>query len=363
MVNERYWKTLCEKKAEKFKNSKEYETITEVLNDLHPNRFELNIVYPEASEVEFSKFNMRHNIWNSFESRLAEYMRRSDNKIDHYLKMVRLECIIHYPVVNIQNRNKLKHKIRDLYVKIAFPLNNANAIIDLNGTRATISKTEYDARYAHSHLPRGSYQRFNNFCTGSSEMGCCIQKEFITTNKSSIYQFLFLLQSYLEYESIEGIPHVRMENCQNLTDIDQIRIEDKHLKELLEVKLPIKLNNKLKIVNTEEIELLLADRCNYVVTKIDGKYYSILDSYQLGNIENINGLELFEFKGKKIKLTIDNYATETKPTKYCHPKYREAVIRYWENQIFKTFIRKYRISRQSSSKNIRKSVESNQVSM
>jgi|SRR6187402_237590 len=342
VVNRKNWELYLQKKLGKFKQE-ELKVIRSVLDDLHPERYELNL--------------QCHDI-NS----LVDSGKMTGNPED-LIKNTTLECIIHYPIINIKNRNNLKHVIRDLYVKITFPLNNPNAIIDLDGVRATISKNEYSNGYAHSHLPRSSFYHFNNFCVGSSEMGCCIQSEFITTNKASIYQFLFLLQSYLEYESIEGVPYIRLETCRDTTDIPKIKVEDYILDRLKEVKLPIKLNKHLKITNIEEIELLLAKKCHYPVTKLDGKYYSILSKSNISSIQELDGRDLFQFKGNKIKLTIDNYATETECTKYCHPKYRDAVIRYWENKILQTHIRNNRTIRQNTVQNLQESNEPSEVLM
>ena len=85
-----------------------------------------------------------------------------------------------FPEINITNRDRARHTIKDLLVLIQlYNYNNtALKIHSLKGGRLTLSYAEYQSDYFHSHLPmlKNSISTtmdlpyLSTFCTGSGEI-------------------------------------------------------------------------------------------------------------------------------------------------------------------------------------------------
>lgn len=355
---ETIWQKYVKKKIEQFKNSEEFAVLSETLTEFYgENGWDYEFIPNEKLWFRnFRKFNYYGN-WDAYLAYIKYEMpftKIENNLIDKIF----FNVTIHFPEIKIKNRNNLEHTIKDLYVKVCFPLGNKNALVKLEGLRTTFSRIEVDKGYIHSHLPGGVSNEFKTFCLGSSEMSGCFQKEFISKNKTDIYQFLFTLQNYLEYESIEGVPHIRMENCQNLSGLNTISNND--LRDLLKIKPPLVINNELKITNKEEIEEFFTDKTPFLSTKIDGKYYSLATIYLEESIENLE-ISQFKFKNQLINFKIHNYAKQSNPKKYPHPYITKRIIAYWENRILKAYIRSNNTREQNTIDNTLKSVKPNEV--
>lgn len=346
-----YWKKYVSKKVDRFKNSDEFKTLCQVLNEFYgEDRWDYFLEIPET--IKFDKgYRFGSNRWQTQEDHLNDYM-TNQTTLQSHIDGIKIVVTILFPEIKLTNRDNLQHVIKDLYLQIIFPIFNPNFLVKLKGTRATVNKNEFVQHYKHSHLPSGrDYETFNNFCLGNSEMSGCLQSEFITTEKSRIYQFLFTLQNYLEYESIEGVPYIRMEKCQNLSDLDKITFKNVNFEKIVKSKPPIKLNKDLKILNKEEIEEFYSDKIQYLSTKIENRYYSILPKERVESLETQQNRVLFLFKNQEIKLKIKNYANVIEPKKFPHPAITKRLIEYWENRVLQTYIRNYRIERENTISN------------
>ncbi len=355
------WQKYISKKIDVFKNNEEFITLCKTLDEFYPERWDYSVTFPE--KFDFYTFNKKHYYRAFFRDELDYYFRYKTSISNFIKENIKLEVVIYYPNIEISNRDYLKHKIEDLYVKVVFPIYNPMQLVELKGMRATITKNEFDKRYSHSHLPRGGYQDFSKFCLGSSEMRGYFQKEFITKDKTKIYQFLFTLENYLEYESIEGTPHIRMEDCLNLSDLKKVSLNDAAFKTLVKHKPPLKINTELKIINKEEIEEFYVDKCTLFSTKLNGKYYSLLSKSENNEINSLQDAPLFLFRNNLIKFKITNYATITEPKKYPHPTITKRIIEYWENRILQASIRSNRVKTENSIICTTESNESNQLSL
>ena len=127
-----------------------------------------------------------------------------------------------FPEINITNRDRANHTIKDLLVLIQlYNYNNtALKIHSLKGGRLTLSYAEYQSDYFHSHLPifKNSISTtmdlpyLSNFCTGSGEIN--IYQSNINGDGFSEERFIryaMQIMSLVSYESIEGTPyrHIR----------------------------------------------------------------------------------------------------------------------------------------------------------
>lgn len=126
--------------------------------------------------------------------------------------------VIHFPVLPITNSRGINHEILDLYVKFQF---DGNKLLSrMLGMRATIIPDEYNLQYLHSHLGRDGIGIFKKFCVGAgSEMDRSLANASIASIHGSIAEkmlkFKFLLHYlplFLKWESLEGVPYVKIEN-------------------------------------------------------------------------------------------------------------------------------------------------------
>ena len=134
------------------------------------------------------------------------------------------------------------HKIKDMYMKLNFKVNNyidneyvKNSHVDLysddqlikkfilyniEGVRSTLTENELSVGYIHSHLgssPRTQYDNtpfyFSQFCLGSGALYMA-QQMFNASSVSNENLFTLIvlqIEPYLEWESLEGGPHIKLD--------------------------------------------------------------------------------------------------------------------------------------------------------
>lgn len=111
---------------------------------------------------------------------------------------------LYYPEINITNSLNIKHKIIDLVVFLPITAENFNERI--KGVRFAYTPAELNTGYAHSHM--NGNQGLTDFCRGGGspfDNLIMSMQEGFTDGKFEL--FLFQLQSYLEWESVEGKPY------------------------------------------------------------------------------------------------------------------------------------------------------------
>lgn len=120
--------------------------------------------------------------------------------------------------INITNRDRANHTIKDLLVLIQlYNYNNtALKIHSLKGGRLTLSYAEYQSDYFHSHLSISkssistgmNLPHLSAFCTGSGEIN--IYHSNINGdgfNEERFIRYAMQIMSLVSYESIEGTPY------------------------------------------------------------------------------------------------------------------------------------------------------------
>lgn len=123
-----------------------------------------------------------------------------------------------FPEINITNRDRARHTIKDLLVLIQLYNHNNTAlkIHSLKGGRLTLSYAEYQSDYFHSHLSISknsistgmNLPYLSSFCTGSGEIN--IYHSNINGDGFSEERFIryaMQIMSLVSYESIEGTPY------------------------------------------------------------------------------------------------------------------------------------------------------------
>ena len=120
--------------------------------------------------------------------------------------------------INITNRDRANHTIKDLLVLIQlYNYNNtALKIHSLKGGRLTLSYAEYQSDYFHSHLSISkssistgmNLPHLRDFCIGSGEIN--IYHSNINGdgfNEERFIRYAMQIMSLVSYESIEGTPY------------------------------------------------------------------------------------------------------------------------------------------------------------
>lgn len=122
------------------------------------------------------------------------------------------QITIHFPEITISNDSD-KHLIKNIYVRL-FLKPSGTIGSRMQGLRSTVTESEFQSQYLHSHLPRLIPDRiiFNQFCTGIGEINqvlALLNAEYTTAN---FMMLLMHIKNFLEWESKEGRPHMYIEN-------------------------------------------------------------------------------------------------------------------------------------------------------
>ena len=130
-----------------------------------------------------------------------------------------------YPEIEITNTNKEKHTIKNLVV--VFPLRWDSyfrkwRLEEMTGLRLTLSYLELNKSHSHSHLASSSLtsnfksMTSSKFCLGSSTLGISIADYNTERNKEQsnlvLEGILYTLDTYVTWESLEGVPHDYIHN-------------------------------------------------------------------------------------------------------------------------------------------------------
>lgn len=190
--------------------------------DCHINNRRISFS-PSTHAIKFEKKNDEAEV-DSYLNAIVEYFGEKRVYIDKRL----FNVIIHFPEKEVRNSNGAYHKIYDVYVKLQYRYSSDNRSSDnlgryiigtpnqnLNfklyvdsGTRTTFSEEEYLSNYMFSHFSRGR-DGFQSCCLGS---GTTLSKLEGNELKSieHVYGFCSALDRYLEWESLEGGPYIKI---------------------------------------------------------------------------------------------------------------------------------------------------------
>lgn len=311
------------------------------------------------------------------------------------LRYLQLSVIIKFDEIIIKNSLNNEGLLKDIYVK--FDLNftkindgyNCNLNdISLKGLRSTRYNYELESNYIHSHLPLSNqFEDFTNFCIGTGPLALVMielkRKDF---NIIKFKGFLYQIKSYLEWESIEGGPYIRLSNRNNshnsqyylntycfyynyrisdysiycsynhshysfntiennkevllneLIKYVNINLNNNAIKDINNIDLKISLENEKKLVqfieNLDNSFFGTIDKNYLLAVKKNNEYYK----YNLSNIINNSDKEnkfLLNFKEKKIYSKILNNDNNNKPVLLLNPYFKEKLLSIIKNKIIK----------------------------
>lgn len=186
---------------------------------------------------------------------------------------------LRFPEINIKNSQGLKRKIVDFYLNIYFDT-SFKVYSRIMGKRANVLFEEVQKDYAHSHCD-GGIMDWGKMCLGTetplvNQVLKMNNPEHITLE--NFINLFILLKAYVEWESLEGVPHRKMGNIVPINSeviINHGRSIDR-LKELKNLVLQ-RLNNK-------------SDLSNFIKVSNVNKNCKVLFDYDV--IDNIMNREL-----------------------------------------------------------------------
>jgi len=131
-----------------------------------------------------------------------------------------------YPKFTITNSHGRTHEIRDLFVYHSFKWTNGSVHpYKLEGGRLSKTDLEVTSSYQQSHLGSHSSWKSNPFycsyfCVGGDTDVSRMMAEFELDMDIDRYElFLFCVDSMITWESLEGVPFLRMEVIKNANNL------------------------------------------------------------------------------------------------------------------------------------------------
>lgn len=333
-----------------------------VLNRVHENRWDFHL----------------HPIYDEMEN---------DDE-DYYFIGFELYVIIHYPYIMITNSEGAEHEIQDLIVSFELMNNNRQYVpSNFSGGRITYSYDEWFVGYRHSHLtankPLSFYDTLGikDFCIGSGEINETMtnmwESDYIF-NDAIFESFLYAIDSVVEWESIEGGPHIRMNkvliggnetNANTISDANLKSYYNKFYNSISELdvdfvfsenRYKIKQNNKFEDKVKQGIISYLQDYAKYlIVTKVGDNYFGysepIVETEEqlIERFSSYGELPYTYIQGNKLEFKVLPFNGELKDisTYNVHPKFLDYVAKQLEQQLFYKSVRKSGIERYHQSIN------------
>ena len=134
---------------------------------------------------------------------------------------------VYFPEIIIRNSLGLEHVMTDLYLIIHFKYDEYKSKTKWGFNklwRETYTPEEVRASYMFSHISSSPGKVSSNWCYGDTEFSRYLNKCASNFNPKDIVFFIEQVKAYMQWESIEGIPHRR------INDIKPYIIKDKTTK-------------------------------------------------------------------------------------------------------------------------------------
>jgi hypothetical protein len=327
------------------------------------------------------------------EEREAEitHLNRQVNRVIvfKYLKIDKCYIVIHFPDVTVKNEKKDSINIKDLFVRLPFRFHGSDRaeFKRIEGTRTTFSITEFVANYLHSHLParmlRDHINRitYNRFCTGEGDIVSSmalvndVESEF---DEDTFRLYLLQIEPYIQWESIEGGPHIKMEEVHKKGDtidtlsqgqLDEafiiINCENTRMAERHNIYPDIDwkvVNGEFKIIDNDKFDIYLNSMVRtvsnrYFVKKTNrGEYYKTGTRLSFREIDIVaKPNDWIPFKGEKIffNVTMSELERQSIPNDvlYIHPQIKDYVRTRFEQKANNSKIREVAIRRANTPNN------------
>lgn len=271
---------------------------------------------------------------------------------------------IKFPEFIITNSRKNSHLIKDMYLALHF---SEQFVIypGLIGRRGTLTYEEWQSAYGHSHMGTGNYG-WASMCLGDSNtpLNEALSEASVTRkwNEDGIKKVLALLHGYINWESLEGNPYIKISSISRknttlpIASDTTIRntylnlvnnLKDETTRKQIGLKLSSINNFNKFIFNRDEIEKILiscVDSSFLVYKSSDGTYVSMgentdrllrdIASLNDSNKRGWNQSKLIKWQGKYLMPTVVlNYNGMDNLVKVPTPNLTEGIFRMLETEI------------------------------
>jgi hypothetical protein len=280
--------------------------------------------------------------------RLNEYLYPDnwDINVSLYIDILGKEIIltlffvIHFDEIKVVNKDGNTTIINDVFFKFSPNAHSSNGVNIDNArfAKSTFTPAQHSSGYSWSHTPRIDPSmpiEYQSICTGTSNLVDSIIMLSDNWKKSLYSLFLISIKTYIEYESLEGGPHIKMSaiNNKNFKNIYQPSIDDVNIVlEMLHLLpselIDIKFEGNDYYVNINNIENWFRDKLPpkyFVNITENGRIYNpiIIDNY----IPMTTDTDIW-WKGQNIKLKIIPDKTTNLDSRILHPFISEMITEY-----------------------------------
>lgn len=193
----------------------------------------LRIGVPESTRINRRQFEKyKNSMLKMFDIYKGHYKEYFDVQIVDGTILFK----ILYPEFTISNSEGRSHLIKDLIVVHSFAYNPVEGHVypaRIQGMRLTRTSEEIYTGYKHSHLHSSSSSEYRTapfsigtFCIGNETDLSLLEAEFeVMMDYERIELYLFVIDSMVQWESLEGVPYIRMssiydENFKTVTNIN-----------------------------------------------------------------------------------------------------------------------------------------------
>lgn len=166
--------------------------------------------YSIQSIIDFQNSVDKFKSNNTFHKQLIQsaFEIYGEEHVDYYFKYPYFCIVIKFPEYNISNSVGLYRNLKDTYVVIK--INTSNDRISLFGCVATQDFEAFNSSYGHSHLPNN--RAVSMFCLGSGPLSIMLNDYSLNPDYEKALLIMYNIDSYLKWESIEGKPHMYLQD-------------------------------------------------------------------------------------------------------------------------------------------------------
>lgn len=336
--------------------------IREVCDKMYPDRYDIQV---DIDSEHFADYLNSNSI------------DRSD-KLLGFRSAISYNLILYYPEVTIRNHQRKEHLIKDLYVKLPITFHSYGAVIKRTyGIRGSLTLEEMKRGYSHSHLQSGHFTSFKSFCLGGGPLRLKMYDynfdNNIPSSKLELQYIFTLLNDYLQWESKSGVPYILFEYVGKTTfteSVDDSLIENifKRIR-IPSIRYTLK-NNFINVIIDDKfekdlhVELLkyYSTSSLYCFKDSSGRYLKNNPSQINDQLLELEGINLFKFRGESVKFKILNVDT-TQDYQYnaVNPYVTKKIAKLLSYELTKKYIRDCRVRQENTGEYSKEGVESDSI--
>lgn len=162
-------------------------------------------LYKEIVNNKRQKILSKNNVFESILNKQLSVIFDKNN-----FEVTDKNIIIYFPKLIIKNSLDIEHELLDVYVQFSFKYNNNLILDNIYLYRATYKDYEVAHNYTFSHASNTCGNRVSkaSFCFGKTPLADIIDNySYKGIDFRQIVPLIFAFKEYLEWESIEGVPH------------------------------------------------------------------------------------------------------------------------------------------------------------